>query len=155
MQYAWHVTSVWTSLTFPTNNTQDLSNALISQRQIVQKKRTTGISVSHYFFDFQGLLFKFIFMCVCLCVHCICCFYYLLSFYPYFIFHYKHTLMTRMKICLVITISVSYNICVHVFAVYLFIYFFTRAVKRLIAHKIKLCVYIIYVGALCINISYM
>jgi len=83
MQYAWHVTSVWTSLTFPTNNTQDLSNALISQRQIVQKKRTTGLSVSHYFFDFQGLLFKFIFMCVCVCVCVFTAFVVFIICYPF------------------------------------------------------------------------
>lgn len=74
MQYAWHVTSVWTSLTFPTNNTQDLrrvfmSNALISRCQIVQKKRTTGLSFSHYFFDFQGILIWVHFhLCVCVFV---------------------------------------------------------------------------------------
>jgi len=31
----------------------------------------------------------------------------------------------------------------------------TRALKRLIASKIKVCVYIIYVGALCIIILYI
>jgi len=37
------------------------------------------------------------------------------------------------------------------------IYFFVlnRAIKRLIASKIKVCVYIIYVGALCIIILYI
>jgi len=32
---------------------------------------------------------------------------------------------------------------------------FIRAVKRLIASKIKVCVYMIYVGALCIIILYI
>lgn len=77
-----NVTSIWTSLTFPTN----IFYILVYSR-----------------------------VCVCVCVHYICCFYNLLSFYFDFIFHYKHTLMTRMEICLVITISVSY----HMFNVFL------------------------------------
>jgi len=39
---------------------------------------------------------------------------------------------------------------------YIIIYYINiRAVKRLIASKIKVCVYIIYVGALCIIILYI
>ncbi len=71
----------------------------------------------------------------CVCVHYICCFYNLLSFYFDFIFHYKHTLMTRMKICLVIIISVSYHMfnvflclpCILIYmcvCVYLYIYIY-------------------------------
>lgn len=154
MQYAWHFTSIWTSLTFPTNNTQDLRRVFMSidltESDCSGKKKKNN-------WDFCFLLvlwfprsFNFsLFSYVCLCAQCICCFYNLQSFYFDFIFHYKHTLMTRMKICLVITISVSYHMF-NMFMCLLYIYFyiniythwplfaFRKALRQLILHGIDI-----------------